>query len=170
MLSPESVSNICKIRKRASLGAARISLSGHRPHYSNQEGGGFTSRLEWPVVYAEPLDGCNGSRRALRWLYRGMKVSLAACCWLWHSCSASVFSLLFENGGCLGAGWIISHYRARSCLKGRKWNATALLNKMAKARVICGAEKERHTKKVSVEGVKHRMICIKCSALFHNGK
>jgi hypothetical protein len=48
----------------------------------------------------------------------------------------------------------------------RKWNSTAVLNKLAEAGVIVATEKDRHTKKVSVEGVKHRMVCIKWGALF----
>lgn len=47
----------------------------------------------------------------------------------------------------------------------RKWNVTAVLNKMAEAGVLHATEGDRHTKKVSVEGVKHRMICIKWVAL-----
>jgi hypothetical protein len=47
----------------------------------------------------------------------------------------------------------------------RKWNMTAVLNKMAEAQVLFGAEEDRHTKKVSVEGVKHRMVCVKWTAL-----
>ena len=42
---------ILKMRKRASFGAARQSLSGHCPHHSNQESGGFTSRLDCGVLY-----------------------------------------------------------------------------------------------------------------------
>ena len=48
----------------------------------------------------------------------------------------------------------------------RKWNATAILNKLAEAGLIIATEKDRHTKKVSVDGVKHRMICIKWIAMF----
>jgi uncharacterized protein (DUF927 family) len=47
----------------------------------------------------------------------------------------------------------------------RKWNQTAILNKMAESGVLFSTEADRHTKKVSVEGVKHRMICLKWSAL-----
>jgi hypothetical protein len=50
----------------------------------------------------------------------------------------------------------------------RKWNSTALLNKMAEAGIIITTEKERHTKKVSVDGIQHRMVCIKWAALFPN--
>jgi hypothetical protein len=47
----------------------------------------------------------------------------------------------------------------------RKWNVTAVLNKMAEAGILHATEGDRHTKKVSVEGVKHRMICVKWAAL-----
>ncbi|MDT5061153.1 MAG: putative primase/helicase [Acidobacteriota bacterium] len=47
----------------------------------------------------------------------------------------------------------------------RKWNVTAALNKMAEAGILHATEGDRHTKKVSVEGVKHRMICIKWAAI-----
>lgn len=47
----------------------------------------------------------------------------------------------------------------------RKWNATAVLNKMAEAGVLHATEGDRHTKKVSVEGVKHRMVCVRWSAI-----
>lgn len=49
--------------------------------------------------------------------------------------------------------------------KQRKWNVTAVLNKMAEAQVLHGAEEDRHTKKISVEGVKHRMVCVKWAAI-----
>lgn len=52
-----------------------------------------------------------------------------------------------------------------AAFKQRKWNMTAVLNKMAEAGVLHAPEGDRHTKKVSVEGVKHRMVCIKWSAL-----
>jgi hypothetical protein len=48
----------------------------------------------------------------------------------------------------------------------RRWNVTAVLNKMAEAGVLYATEGDRHTKKVSVEGVKHRMICVKWSRIF----
>lgn len=48
----------------------------------------------------------------------------------------------------------------------RKWNQTAILNKLAEAGVLHATESDRHTKKVSVEGIKHRMVCVKWSALF----
>jgi hypothetical protein len=53
-----------------------------------------------------------------------------------------------------------------AALRQRGWGQTAVLNKMAEAGVLLATEGDRHTKKVSVEGVKHRMICVKWSALF----
>ena len=50
--------------------------------------------------------------------------------------------------------------------RSRKWNQTALLNKLAEAGVLHVTEDDRHTKKVTVEGVKHRMVCIMWSVLF----
>jgi len=50
----------------------------------------------------------------------------------------------------------------------RKWNTTAVLNKLAEAGAIISTEKERHTKKVSIDGIQHRMICFRWSALFPN--
>jgi hypothetical protein len=47
----------------------------------------------------------------------------------------------------------------------RKWNPTAVLNKLAEAGVLYATEKGRHTKKVSIEGVKHRIVCVKWSAI-----
>lgn len=49
--------------------------------------------------------------------------------------------------------------------KPHKWNQNAVLGKLAETGVICSTEKDRYTKKVSVEGVNHRMVCIKWSAL-----
>lgn len=49
--------------------------------------------------------------------------------------------------------------------KPHKWNQNAVLSKLAEAGVICSTEKDRYTKKVSVEGINHRMICIKWSAI-----
>jgi hypothetical protein len=49
----------CKMRKRSRLGAVRISLYGHCPHPSNQEGGRSISHLEWRVAYGETLYRCN---------------------------------------------------------------------------------------------------------------
>jgi hypothetical protein len=49
--------------------------------------------------------------------------------------------------------------------KPRKWNVTALLDKLADAGALYATEKGRHTKKVTAGGVKHRMVCVKWSAL-----
>jgi putative DNA primase/helicase len=48
----------------------------------------------------------------------------------------------------------------------RKWSVTAVLNKMAEAGVLYATEEDRHTKKISVGGVKHRMVCVKWQAIF----
>ncbi len=40
-----------------------------------------------------------------------------------------------------------------------------MLNKMMEAGMILATEPERHTKKVAVEGVKHRIVCVKWLAL-----
>jgi hypothetical protein len=53
-----------------------------------------------------------------------------------------------------------------SACRRHKWNSTAVLNKLADAGVLVTTESDRHTKRVSVGRVKHRMICIKWSALF----
>lgn len=47
----------------------------------------------------------------------------------------------------------------------RKWNSTAVLNKLAEAGAVHATEGDRCTKKVSVGGVQHRMICVKWSAI-----
>ncbi|HEX8369797.1 MAG TPA: DUF927 domain-containing protein [Pyrinomonadaceae bacterium] len=47
----------------------------------------------------------------------------------------------------------------------RKWNQTAVLNKMAESGALHATETDRHTKKVSVEGIKYRMVCFKWSSL-----
>lgn len=47
----------------------------------------------------------------------------------------------------------------------RKWNTNTILNKMADAGVLLATENDRHTKKVGIEGIKHRMICVKWGAL-----
>lgn len=47
----------------------------------------------------------------------------------------------------------------------RRWNQTALLNKMAEADVLLVTEPDRHSKKVCAGGVKHRMVCIRWPAL-----
>jgi hypothetical protein len=52
-----------------------------------------------------------------------------------------------------------------SIFKSRKWNPTAVLNKLAEAGALYKTEKDRHTKKVSIEKVAHRMICVKWSAI-----
>jgi hypothetical protein len=52
-----------------------------------------------------------------------------------------------------------------SVFKSRKWNPTAVLNKLAEAGALYKTEKDRHTKKVCIEKVTHRMICVKWSAL-----
>lgn len=48
----------------------------------------------------------------------------------------------------------------------RKWNSTAVLNKMTEAGALSGADKDRLTKKVSVDGVQIRLVCVKWAALF----
>jgi putative DNA primase/helicase len=47
----------------------------------------------------------------------------------------------------------------------RKWNQTAMLSKMAEAGILLATEKDRFTRKVVIEGVKHRLVCVKWSAL-----
>lgn len=49
--------------------------------------------------------------------------------------------------------------------KAHRWNPTAMLNKLAEAGALHSTEPDRHTKKVTVEGVKQRMVCIKWAAL-----
>jgi hypothetical protein len=51
--------------------------------------------------------------------------------------------------------------------RARNWNLTALLNKMMAAGVLLTTENERYTKKVCVQGVQHRMICVKWASLLH---
>jgi hypothetical protein len=46
-----------------------------------------------------------------------------------------------------------------------KWNQTMILNKMSEAGVLHSTEADRHTKKVTIGGVKHRLVCIKWSAI-----
>lgn len=48
----------------------------------------------------------------------------------------------------------------------RRWNVTSVLNKLDAAGALRATEKDRHTKKVSIEGVQHRLVCVKWSALF----
>ncbi|MDQ3802887.1 MAG: hypothetical protein M3416_03420 [Acidobacteriota bacterium] len=50
--------------------------------------------------------------------------------------------------------------------RARRWGVTAALNKLAAAGALCSTEGDRYTKKVTVNGVKHRMVCIKWSAVF----
>lgn len=50
-----------------------------------------------------------------------------------------------------------------------KWGQTGILNKLAEAGVLSATEEDRHTKKVCVGGLKHRMVCVKWSALFLEG-
>lgn len=50
--------------------------------------------------------------------------------------------------------------------RGRGWSQSALLDKLAEAEALCTTEEDRHTKKVTVQGVKHRMVCVKWAALF----
>ena len=47
-----------------------------------------------------------------------------------------------------------------------KWNPTAALNKLAEAHALVTTESDRHTKRVSVGRIKHRMICVKWTLLF----
>ncbi|HEX8139455.1 MAG TPA: DUF927 domain-containing protein [Pyrinomonadaceae bacterium] len=51
----------------------------------------------------------------------------------------------------------------------RKWNTTALLNKFAAEKVLYAPDAGHHTKKVSVDGEKPRMVCIHWRALFPDG-
>lgn len=53
--------------------------------------------------------------------------------------------------------------------KVRRWGVTAVLNKLAAAGALCSTEGDRYTKKVTVGGVKHRMVCVKWSAVFGEG-
>jgi hypothetical protein len=46
-----------------------------------------------------------------------------------------------------------------------RWNLTAILQKMAEAKVLIATETDRFTKKVTFAGVKHRLVCVKWSAL-----
>jgi hypothetical protein len=47
-----------------------------------------------------------------------------------------------------------------------KWSPTSVLNKLSEAGALHAKEGGRHTKKVGVAGVQHRMVCVKWSALF----
>ena len=46
-----------------------------------------------------------------------------------------------------------------------KWRPTMILNKFAEAGVLHATEADHHTKKVTFAGVKHRLVCVKWSAL-----
>ncbi len=52
-----------------------------------------------------------------------------------------------------------------SIFKAHNWSQSAMLNKLAQAGALHATESDRHTKKVSVSGVHHRMIRVKWSAL-----
>jgi len=47
----------------------------------------------------------------------------------------------------------------------RKWSQTMMLNKMSESGVLVATESDRFTKKVSMAGVNHRLVCIKWSAI-----
>lgn len=49
--------------------------------------------------------------------------------------------------------------------KAYKWRPTPILNKLAAAGALLTTEKNRHTRKVSVGNVQHRMVCVKWSSL-----
>ena len=49
--------------------------------------------------------------------------------------------------------------------KAQKWNTTAMLNKLSEAGALYKTEKDRHTKKVTVDKVNHRMICVKWTTI-----
>lgn len=51
----------------------------------------------------------------------------------------------------------------------RKWNTTAILNKFAAEHVLHNPELNHHTRKVSVDGEKSRMVCIHWKDLFPAG-
>jgi hypothetical protein len=53
-----------------------------------------------------------------------------------------------------------------SVFRTQRWKTTTILNKLADAGMLCATEDDRYTKKVSIEGVKHRMVCIKWGDLF----
>lgn len=48
----------------------------------------------------------------------------------------------------------------------RKWNTTAILNKFAAEKVLYSPEAGHHTRKISVDGEKPRMVCINWKSLF----
>ena len=47
----------------------------------------------------------------------------------------------------------------------RRWNQTAILQKMSEAGFLLSTETDRYTKKVSFGGAQHRLVCVKWSAL-----
>ena len=49
--------------------------------------------------------------------------------------------------------------------KAHTWRPTPILNKLAAAGALLTTEKNRHTRKVSVGNVQHRMVCVKWSSL-----
>jgi hypothetical protein len=49
--------------------------------------------------------------------------------------------------------------------KAHKWRPTPILNKLAAAGALLTTERNRHTRKVSVGNVQHRMVCVKWSSL-----
>ena len=76
----------------------------------------------------------------------------------------------FKRGTILGAakqGQYVGFLRStiEAVCKPRRWQQTALLNKLAEAGALLVTEGDRHSKKVSVGGIKHRMVCFRWSAL-----
>ena len=55
---------------------------------------------------------------------------------------------------------------AESVFGKRRWNTAAVLDKLAEAGALNATEKDRHTKKVSVGGIQHRLLCVKWRAIF----
>lgn len=51
----------------------------------------------------------------------------------------------------------------------RKWNTTAILNKFAAEKVLYNPDAGHHSRKVSVDGEKPRMVCVHWKALFPEG-
>jgi hypothetical protein len=75
-----------------------------------------------------------------------------------------------KRGTVLGAareGQYVGFLRStvEAVFKPRRWHQTALLNKLSEAGALLVTEGDRHSKKVSVGGIKHRMVCVKWSAL-----
>jgi putative DNA primase/helicase len=54
--------------------------------------------------------------------------------------------------------------------KAYKWRPTPILNKLAGAGALLTTERNRHTRKVSVGNVQHRMVCVKWSSLLPDDK